>query len=483
MHVMKKLALIVSVLILIGLFVPTALAAMTPQAPVIGNIDPVFAARNSVTRLTVSASVSDGGTLEYQWYETPNGTLPSIMAIIGEYSSTFTCNTSVSGTRYYVCMVTNTIGSEISRSYSNVIAVTVYEPIPMVSYNSTNIELDKMEEYTITANIQLQPKDIGTLTYTWYVSNNNYIGVGDVISGATTKHLSLNGSNETGTKYYYCIVRNSYLGVTYSMNVEDMSIVKVVYTGKEHVHQFGPWMITTEPGCTEEGIRARECLCGVTERESIPALGHDLEDWRIDPNNPMQEIRSCRRPGCEFSETRAVAKMIIERAEIKIVPPQTGATTSSAWSVGAQGGGFAIDEAESYWEYNVEGQEGVWKQSLDDVFKEKTIYRASVLLTPNGDYGFNDSTQYVVNGNTIVATVTLTGQVRLNYSFPETSDTEKTETSNDDDADRDIQDDQDEDKGGTLQKVLLGIAIVGGAAGVIAGGIVFARYLIRRKKA
>ena len=45
-------------------------------------------------------------------------------------------------------------------------------------------------------------------------------------------------------------------------------------TPTPHVHCFGDWAIESEPTCTEPGARYRACLCGETERETLPATGH-----------------------------------------------------------------------------------------------------------------------------------------------------------------------------------------------------------------
>ena len=41
-------------------------------------------------------------------------------------------------------------------------------------------------------------------------------------------------------------------------------------------HEWGEWVVTTEPTCTEKGVKTRTCaLCEETETEDIDALGHD----------------------------------------------------------------------------------------------------------------------------------------------------------------------------------------------------------------
>ena len=41
-----------------------------------------------------------------------------------------------------------------------------------------------------------------------------------------------------------------------------------------HVHEFDEGVITTAPTCTEEGVKTFTCECGFTKTETVPALGH-----------------------------------------------------------------------------------------------------------------------------------------------------------------------------------------------------------------
>jgi len=71
----------------------------------------------------VAKSNSDA-QLSYIWYETTTGKLEDIQALNRgtETSDYITCDTSIAGTRYYVCCVSSTDGGMI---YSNVVPVTV----------------------------------------------------------------------------------------------------------------------------------------------------------------------------------------------------------------------------------------------------------------------------------------------------------------------------------------------------------------------
>ncbi len=466
----KYMFILIALILLLAISFPAlALPLGAPVAPVIEEIDPVFAARNSVTTLSITATVSDGGTMEYQWYETHDGTLPSIMAIIGQEASTFTCDTSTSGTRYYVCMVTNTIGSELTRQYSNVIAVTVYEPVPMITYNSTNIELDELESFNLTAEIQLKPKDIGTLTYKWYKNSTNYIGTGTLIPGETSKNLLLTGTGTAGTVYYYCIVRNDFLGVVYEMNAEDMYIVKVKNTGIAHVHTFSEWMATTLPTCLEPGINTRECECGVTEREEIPALGHAFGEWTADPTDPLKEIRTCTNTGCDVIESRDIALPPVAGARLMITSPEPGQPVAAAWTIQTPDSKCVIDETLSYWEVKSKEPSGEWNLPGDpDVFEGERVYRAVVILRAESGYIFDSSTEITVNGNALKTERIGTDQLKVIFEFPMTA------------ADEVIDEEKESPSKSSSMWVWVVIGVV--IAGAVAGGTVLILRVLKKSK-
>jgi len=74
-------------------------------------------------RLTVMATKSGDGTLSYQW-QSHNG--DGVFAnISGATSTSYTPSTSVAGTTFYRCVVTNTISGVSARAYSNIAKITV----------------------------------------------------------------------------------------------------------------------------------------------------------------------------------------------------------------------------------------------------------------------------------------------------------------------------------------------------------------------
>ncbi|MBR4704269.1 MAG: InlB B-repeat-containing protein [Paludibacteraceae bacterium] len=64
---------------------------------------------DAATALSVTASVSDGGTLSYQWYSNTTATNTGGTLISGATSADYTPSTAVAGTLYYYCVVTNTL--------------------------------------------------------------------------------------------------------------------------------------------------------------------------------------------------------------------------------------------------------------------------------------------------------------------------------------------------------------------------------------
>lgn len=90
------------------------------EAPNI-TVQPVGASYNindTATTLSVTASVSDGGSLSYQWYKNNS-------VINGATSNTYVPSTAVAGTFTYYCAITNQLGTALKVTKSNVVTVTV----------------------------------------------------------------------------------------------------------------------------------------------------------------------------------------------------------------------------------------------------------------------------------------------------------------------------------------------------------------------
>lgn len=72
-------------------------------------------------------------------------------------------------------------------------------------------------------------------------------------------------------------------------------------------HSFGAWTVLTPATCTNEGIKARECGCGYTERAAVPAKGHSFGAWTVlTPANCMDEGIKARECACGYTERAAI---------------------------------------------------------------------------------------------------------------------------------------------------------------------------------
>lgn len=87
----------------------------------------VSARHGEKTELRCIAKSGSNAQLSFQWYETTTGKLQDIRAIDGEDCDFLTCSTEKTGTRYYICCVSNTQGGMV---YSSVVPVTVTDGDP-----------------------------------------------------------------------------------------------------------------------------------------------------------------------------------------------------------------------------------------------------------------------------------------------------------------------------------------------------------------
>ena len=96
------------------------------------------------------------------------------------------------------------------------------------------------------------------------------------------------------------------------------TLLFVYEKAEEHTHSFDEGKVTTEPTCTEKGVKTFTCSCGETKTEEIPALGHDWNEpsytWK-DDNSACTAQRSCKRDASHTeSETMKPAETVTKEA-------------------------------------------------------------------------------------------------------------------------------------------------------------------------
>ena len=107
--------------------------APTPvEVPTIGtnlSTDEVTYVKDATaTALNIIASVTDDGTLTYQWYKNDEASTDGAQAIDGKTGASYTPATSAAGTTYYYCVITNTKDGQNATATSAIAMITVNEP-------------------------------------------------------------------------------------------------------------------------------------------------------------------------------------------------------------------------------------------------------------------------------------------------------------------------------------------------------------------
>ena len=121
--------------------------------------------------------------------------------------------------------------------------------------------------------------DGGTLKYQWYVTDIENMAMIRAIDYAEGDSYQV--PEELGVKWYCYAAWNVAGGAESAPAYSRLIRVEFYENSPAHTHSFGQWMVTTEPTCTESGIKARECDCGVTERAEVPAAGHNWDAGTI----------------------------------------------------------------------------------------------------------------------------------------------------------------------------------------------------------
>ncbi|ULQ60612.1 hypothetical protein K7I13_04850 [Brucepastera parasyntrophica] len=161
--------------------------------------------------VSVTASVTDGGTLGYQWFSNAADSNSNGNIISGATAATYNAPTTAQGTVYYYCVITNTNssvnGEQNAQATSNAVSVTVVRSaeapaITTQPQTDTNVALNAVKHLSVAATAS------GSLTYQWFSNTSNSTSGAAEISGATSSSYTV-PTTVQGTAYYYCIVKNT----------------------------------------------------------------------------------------------------------------------------------------------------------------------------------------------------------------------------------------------------------------------------------
>ena len=145
---------------------------------------------------TKSVSVTaTGNSLSYQWQQSTNGS--SYSNISGATSSSYTYPTSSAGTKYYRCVITNTLYGYTATTTSNAATITVQNVTTPVF--NTNPQ-DQIAYIGVAANnLIVSATSNGSIAYQWYSSPDD--SAWTIISGATSSSYTP-PTNAVGSTYY-----------------------------------------------------------------------------------------------------------------------------------------------------------------------------------------------------------------------------------------------------------------------------------------
>lgn len=214
--------------------------------------------------LTVSASVSDGGTLSYQWYQ---NTIPSTSggtAIPNEKSATFYPTTTVLGTSYYYCVATNTKNGKTSTTASKVATVrTISAPkAPQLSQNLLAGTIEYEKGATPSAlSITAFTTDDGTISYQWYSNTTDSTDGGTPLSSTLSYYYPK--TDTVGTTYYYCVATNTLYGYT-ATTTSNVTAIRVVPPPDPAVPPTITTNLSTEEVIYTQGDAAAALRIGAT---------------------------------------------------------------------------------------------------------------------------------------------------------------------------------------------------------------------------
>ena len=133
----------------------------------------------TATALNITASVTDSGTLTYQWYSNTTNSTSGAQAISGATSASFTPPTSATGTTYYYCVVTNTKDGQTATATSNIAMITVNEAAPAPNPTTYTVSGDVKDTTAGEATVKLMQgnTEVKTATVPLTGSDTNYTGM------------------------------------------------------------------------------------------------------------------------------------------------------------------------------------------------------------------------------------------------------------------------------------------------------------------
>jgi len=156
--------------------------------------------------LSVSASVTGGATLSYQWYSNTIASNTGGTVINGATGSSYAIPTTLSGETYYYFVEVRATGGAASVR-SNAARVNV--AVPVITIDTQPAATTNVYTGSISGSLSVTASVTGgaTLSYQWYSNTTASNTGGTVINGATGSSYTIPTTLTAGINYYFVEVR------------------------------------------------------------------------------------------------------------------------------------------------------------------------------------------------------------------------------------------------------------------------------------
>jgi uncharacterized protein (TIGR02145 family) len=295
--------------------------------------------------LTVTANVTLGETLSYQWYSNTSNSNVGGTLIIGAEDYEFTIPSTLSvDTYYYFCEVSATGGATSKRSNVATIIVNAIPPVPVITIttdptpSSTFTQGSILGSLSVTASVT----PAATLSYRWHSNTSNSNVVGTPIGGAAGAGATytIPTTLTANTYYYFCevsatgatSVRSDVAKVVVNPIVTDGVLIEGIIWATSNVDAFRTFAAKPEDfGMFYQWNRAAAWpttgeAIGFDENEDTGIVWEETKDpcpagWRVPT---WEELEKLIDQPTDFTPLNGVNGVWIGTAPNRIFLPATG---------------------------------------------------------------------------------------------------------------------------------------------------------------
>jgi O-glycosyl hydrolase len=189
-----------------------------------------------VTPLAVTAAVSDGGVLSYQWYSNILNAAGGGTVIEGADEASYTPSSSAAGRLYYYVVVTNTnnnvTGKKTAALTSSTARVVITDPTiaeaPEITFVTQSGNFYQGDPVLLKIDAEVET---GDLSYQWYSNTAASNSGGTAIPGADDPSYELT-LDEDGDYYYYVVVTNTDPDLSKTPSTVTSSVITITVAGQ-----------------------------------------------------------------------------------------------------------------------------------------------------------------------------------------------------------------------------------------------------------